>query len=194
MRSRQKDRPSSSGRSRSARYVEEEVERMMKEAEEKGSFRSGHKRPTHTQRDAAERQDRELRREENMRQHTRTGSREIKLAAADTREPLKRRKRATSELTPRSHKEHPDRYARRGASQQRGPSPEVAPKRMPKPHVATGSNAMPVQRAILRPRLRDRSRSGKDTQEDMPILLPIGASRVKEHVTGTFYMARPTRP
>eukprot|EP00971_Amphidinium_carterae_P020428 402561-Amphidinium_carterae.1 len=108
-RTRQKERPSSSGRSRSARYVEEEVGRMMQQAEEICSFDRSPQRPLHRQREHGRKQQlRDSQRNVSVRHQERTGAREVKLEEADTREPLKRKKRATSELTPRSHKEHPD--------------------------------------------------------------------------------------
>eukprot|EP00971_Amphidinium_carterae_P032164 633175-Amphidinium_carterae.1 len=56
----------------------------------------------------------------------------------------------------RTHKEDPQRHARRIAAGKE-PSVEAIPKKMPRGVVATGSNALPLQRAILTPRPRSAS-------------------------------------
>eukprot|EP00971_Amphidinium_carterae_P107821 2134942-Amphidinium_carterae.2 len=159
---RQEERPRSSGRSRSARYVEEEVARMMQHAEDKGSFAGAERRTSRQRTDRRESHATSSHRGDGRRSHEPPIARTVKLEETDHREPLKRRKHATSDITPRSHKENPERYARRIEHQQRDRSPEAKPKEMPRPGVATGSNATPIQRAILRP--RPRARTGIEPQ------------------------------
>eukprot|EP00971_Amphidinium_carterae_P290620 5770882-Amphidinium_carterae.1 len=158
-RSQPQERAESSGRSRSSRYVEEEVDRMLRRAEASGCFdtplqsaSSVRREPTSTSRAGARRI------EHTSVPAARQRRREVKLEDADQRVPPKRRKQATPVEEQRTHHENPDRYARRMSRQQRGDSPPAQAKPMPRGKVATGSNTTPLPRAILRPREHSRGR------------------------------------
>eukprot|EP00971_Amphidinium_carterae_P012154 239325-Amphidinium_carterae.1 len=176
-RTKDKDKTVETGRSRSSRHVEEEVARMMREAEAHGSFgersRSSKqlRRPTEqaTQPRARvkEPQPTDERRQRSVpgasgpggaveERGRSQGVREVRLREAVKREPLQRRKRNTEEMSVRTHKEDPRRHARR-ITAEKEPSVEAIPKKMPRGIVATGSNALPLQRAILTPRPRSAS-------------------------------------
>eukprot|EP00971_Amphidinium_carterae_P072976 1443235-Amphidinium_carterae.1 len=137
-RTRQAERPTSSGRSRSARYVEEEQEvaRMMKHAEDKGSFEDVTARKPSRQSERIARRERHassFHRGDGRRSQEPPMARAVKLEEADRGEPLKIEEEASYLrcYSHRSHEENPERYARRIEHQQRERSPAAKPKKMP---------------------------------------------------------------
>eukprot|EP00971_Amphidinium_carterae_P122201 2419636-Amphidinium_carterae.1 len=186
-RSHPHDRADSSGRSRSSRYVEEEVDRMMRRAEASGCFDTSLQSMPPKRRELTSSSRAGVRRVEHSSVPAdRQRRREVKLEDADQRVPLKRRKQATPVEEPRTHHEHPDRYARRMSRQQRGDSPPAQAKPMPSGKVATGSNTTPLPRAILRPREHSRGRPPLTTEENekepMEVFAAQGASAEQEEV------------
>eukprot|EP00971_Amphidinium_carterae_P311318 6187621-Amphidinium_carterae.1 len=168
--SQPQDRADSSGRSRSSRYVEEEVDRMMRRAEASGCFdtplqsaSSARREPTST---------------------SRAGARRIEHTSVPAAR--QRRREATPVEEQRTHHEHPDRYARRISRQQRGDSPPAQAKPVPRGKVATGSNTTPLPRATLRPREHSRGRltpaAEESRKEPMEVFAAQGAAAEQNEV------------